>query len=109
MRLSLAGVTWRPNVSTSTLRLRAGRYGGLTPLPPQTVEAALRGEPEQLAALILQPNPQLEPDTWKLVAEFVKGERNPHTGRDPPPLKWSDLRYVFDIKEDCNDKEAIQA
>jgi hypothetical protein len=29
--------------------------------------------------------------------------------RDPPPLKWSDLRYVFDIKEDCNGKEAIQA
>src|SRR5204863_5692198 len=28
---------------------------------------------------------------------------------DPPPLKWSDLRYVFDIKEDCNAKEAIQA
>jgi hypothetical protein len=28
---------------------------------------------------------------------------------DPPPLKWSDLRYVFDIQEDCNDKEAIQA
>ena len=30
-------------------------------------------------------------------------------GSDPPPLKWSDLRYVFDIKEDCNGKEAIQA
>ena len=29
--------------------------------------------------------------------------------RDPPPLKWFDLRYVFDIKEDCNGKEAIQA
>src|SRR5262249_7836183 len=28
---------------------------------------------------------------------------------DPPPLKWSDLRYVFDNKEDCNGKEAIQA
>jgi hypothetical protein len=28
---------------------------------------------------------------------------------DPPPLKWSDLRYVFDIKEDCNGKKAIQA
>jgi len=28
---------------------------------------------------------------------------------DPPPLKWSDLRYVFDTKEDCNGKEAIQA
>jgi len=24
-------------------------------------------------------------------------------------LKWSDLRYVFDIKEDRNGKEAIQA
>src|SRR5262245_60183602 len=24
---------------------------------------------------------------------------------DPPPLKWSDLRYVFDIQEDCNGKE----
>jgi hypothetical protein len=29
-------------------------------------------------------------------------------GGDPPPLKWSDLRYVFDIQEDCNGKEAIQ-
>jgi hypothetical protein len=28
---------------------------------------------------------------------------------DPPPSNWSDLRYVFDIKEDCNGKEAIQA
>jgi len=28
---------------------------------------------------------------------------------DPPPLKWSDLTYVFDIQEDCNGKEAIQA
>jgi hypothetical protein len=31
------------------------------------------------------------------------------SGDDPPPLKWSDLRYVFDIQEDCNGKEAIQA
>src|SRR5205085_2688240 len=39
------------------------------------------------------------------LADFSK------TGRpsDPPPLKWSDLRYVFDIKEDCNGKEALQA
>jgi len=28
---------------------------------------------------------------------------------DPPPIKWPDLRYVFDIKEDCNGKEALQA
>ena len=40
--------------------------------------------------------------------EFAK-ERLHKDGRDPPPLKWSDLRYVFDIKEDCNGKEAIQA
>jgi hypothetical protein len=33
----------------------------------------------------------------------------PECAHDPPPLKWSDLRYVFDIKEDCNGKEAIQA
>jgi hypothetical protein len=33
----------------------------------------------------------------------------PSWDTDPPPLKWSDLRYVFDIKEDCNGKEAIQA
>ena len=33
----------------------------------------------------------------------------PGTADDPPPLKWSDLRYVFDIQEDCNGKEAIQA
>src|SRR5262249_20085694 len=34
---------------------------------------------------------------------------NSPSANDPPPLKWSDLRYVFDIKEDCNGKEAIQA
>jgi hypothetical protein len=28
---------------------------------------------------------------------------------DPPPLKWSDWRYVLGIKVDCNGKEAIQA
>jgi hypothetical protein len=28
---------------------------------------------------------------------------------DPPPLKWSDLNYVFDMKEDCNAEEAIHA
>jgi hypothetical protein len=41
----------------------------------------------------------------------IRGGPNSNTMRssDPPPLKWSDLRYVFDIKEDCNGKEAIQA
>ena len=57
------------------------------------------------------------PEFIELVRDIpVKPERGSMNGRtllegkvDPPPLKWSDLRYVFDIKEDCNDKEAIQA
>jgi hypothetical protein len=36
-------------------------------------------------------------------------QRNSQRNLDPPPLKWSDLRYVFDIEEDCNGKKAIQA
>src|SRR5262249_3716970 len=28
---------------------------------------------------------------------------------DPPPFKWSDLKYAFDITKDSNGKEAIQA
>src|SRR5256885_12694565 len=35
----------------------------------------------------------------------------PEQGRhvDPSPLSWSNLRYVFDIKEDCNGKQGIHA
>jgi hypothetical protein len=36
-------------------------------------------------------------------------EQRPRLGildtTDPPPLKWSDLRYVFDIQEDCNGED----
>jgi hypothetical protein len=39
----------------------------------------------------------------------TQGKLQSEIVRDPPPLKWSDLRYVFDIQEDCNGKEAIQA
>jgi AcrR family transcriptional regulator len=44
-------------------------------------------------------------------ADVNQAAINYHFGSkdDPPPLKWSDLRYVFDIQEDCNGKEAIQA
>ena len=41
--------------------------------------------------------------------ERLAARINHKAGIDPPPLKWSDLRYVFDIQEDCNGKEAIQA
>jgi predicted RecB family nuclease len=40
---------------------------------------------------------------------FFDVEVDPLRDIDPPPLKWSGLRYVFDIQEDCNGKEAIQA
>lgn len=30
------------------------------------------------------------------------------TAADPPPLKWSDLRYVFDSQEGHDGKEALQ-
>jgi len=42
-------------------------------------------------------------------SSFMRGGKSEVVVIDPPPLKWSDLRYVFDIKEDCNGKEAIQA
>src|SRR6476620_593468 len=47
------------------------------------------------------------PEKVRMVEEtFEPGMTVQH---DPPPLKWSDLRYVFDIQEDCNGKEALQA
>jgi hypothetical protein len=48
---------------------------------------------------------------WSRVALPGDSDAMSYLGRalDPPPLKWSDLRYVFDIQEDCNGKEAIQA
>jgi hypothetical protein len=59
------------------------------------------------------------PESWRPVRPPSNGGlslgddgtrmRFPPCRTDPPPLKWSDLRYVFDIKEDRNGKEAIQA
>jgi len=45
----------------------------------------------------------------QIVIESWRCHYNTIRPHDPPPLKWSDLRYVFDIQEDCNGKEAIQA
>jgi len=50
------------------------------------------------------PNPNRLDARDREAAEAIR-----RTKLDPPPLKWSDLRYVFDIQEDCNGKEAIQA
>jgi len=72
-----------------------------------------------LAARAEQPRPQCSvPATarrnWALssgamCASTTAGAAATSSTIDPPPLKWSDLRYVFDIQEDCNGKEAIQA
>src|SRR5215469_3942589 len=43
----------------------------------------------------------------EFASEFV--QRKVDIIVDPPPLKWSDLRYVSDIQEDYNGKEALQA
>src|SRR5262249_46315446 len=51
--------------------------------------------------------PIRESDARERLPKFCHQKR--HIPGDPPPLKWSDLRYVFDIQEDCNGKEAIQA
>jgi hypothetical protein len=45
----------------------------------------------------------------RLALQLVAGETLRSAAVNPPPLKWSDLRYVFNIKEDCNGNEAIQA
>ena len=39
----------------------------------------------------------------------IAATRKRRSGSDPLPLQRSDLKHVFDIKEDCNGKEAIQA
>ena len=39
--------------------------------------------------------------------ERAEPEQSRHV--DPSPLSWSNLRYVFDIKEDCNGKQGIHA
>jgi hypothetical protein len=49
------------------------------------------------------------PNVSKLVVAKSSVVVSRYCVSDPPPLKWSDLRYVFDIQEDCNGKEAIQA
>jgi len=51
----------------------------------------------------------LDEEVGKISVHFPMDVQYATSVTDPPPLKWSDLRYVFDIKEDCNGKEAIQA
>src|SRR5262245_60960072 len=82
-RCGPACATGARRVARQRAKRRGGRRGGVTP-------ARLRLFP--LGPLV--PVPRLTEE---------------QCGVDPPTLKWSDLRYVFDIQEDCNGKEAIQA
>src|SRR6516162_222810 len=54
---------------------------------------------DQLAAVRKQP--------WHPVYGALAKWSDAERAGDLPPLKWSDLRYAFDIQEDCNGKEAI--
>jgi hypothetical protein len=58
-----------------------------------------------------KPDPRLDPTRLRgaLRNERPYRDLKRPVRYDPPPLKWSDLKYVFDIREDCNGKEAIQA
>jgi hypothetical protein len=79
------------------------RWAG-TEVAPKFKKSITRG-----FAAVGQPNVAvcLLPGTEITFDENVECEPSFGIG-DPPPSKWSDLRYVFDIKEDCNGKEAIQ-
>jgi hypothetical protein len=48
-------------------------------------------------------------DSCLVVSKTISWDGESPSPTDSLPLKWSDLRYVFDIKEDCNGKKAIQA
>ena len=79
-------------------------------------KAELVALPEPAAATAHAPKPKnrlmLEVDSAVGPRERIPNRLSCHhrlKDGDPPPLKWSDLRYVFDIQEDCNGKEAIQA
>ena len=87
-------------------RKAVGEVIARTTVEPHLCAGLAGDDPEAVVLDFVQPlaaGRQLVGFGWKA--------RRDEPGRegDPPPLKWSDLRYVFDIKEDCNGKEAIQA
>jgi hypothetical protein len=74
----------------------------ITGFEPQADPTTDRHPPRAILA-------QLEVAHWLPGAPMKRSIPRGANRTDPPPLKWSDLRYVFGIKEDCNGKEAIQA
>jgi hypothetical protein len=45
----------------------------------------------------------------RALALAISGREIKDHNFDPPPLKWSDLSYVFDSQEGHNGKEALQS
>ena len=82
------------------------RFGGASPCQTPRAGAPLPPTPR---AELLQDESSSAEAVGARVPDYNAAWFGDHRGLDPPPLKWSDLRYVFDIKEDCNGKEAIQA
>jgi hypothetical protein len=52
----------------------------------------------QMASLIRRET-DFDPEAIAVLADAI----------DPPPLKWSDLKYVFDTQEDHDGEDALQA
>jgi hypothetical protein len=107
--------------------LRWMEQGNLRPLRAALLRGWVMGRAVQqyLGSMLLDDNEEYcyidDPTGRQTSHQLIVRQRGPGNPRkpenfvrdidlvDPPPLKWSDLRYVFDIKEDCNGKEAIQA
>jgi hypothetical protein len=90
--------------------LHAGAQGGGThfPLPCLSVLCCLRTGLVMPIRLLLEHDHAFTPEDVKVLIDAFEDTLRA-LNLDPPPLRWSDLRYVFDIQEDCNGKEAIQA
>ena len=65
--------------------------------------------PAVAATVTVRPETPDRPIVVVVEGALAAFDEDQFAANDPPPLKWSDLRYVFDIQEDCNGKEAIQA
>src|SRR5215813_13205160 len=96
MPASPAGYSINPVPPNSTANLPP------TPLPtPAPARCDTRGKSRPIGHSALW--------DFELTYDGLGSPATEEVEADSPPLKWSDLRYVFDIQEDCNGKEAIQA
>jgi len=84
-----------PAATTARLRALLTQAARKQPPPPTAeeraaMEAAQRGEPEQLACLV--ETGRCHPEVALLAGQFIRGERDPRTGKQQRPLDERDPR-----------------